>query len=57
MNIFIAGTDTGVGKTTVSAWLCMHTSVDYWKPIQTRDDSHGSAVNSLSAYENNTGSL
>lgn len=35
MRIFITGTDTNVGKTLVSSWLCMHTGYDYWKPIQT----------------------
>ena len=33
--IFITGTDTDVGKTFVSAWLCYHLKADYWKPIQT----------------------
>lgn len=32
---FIAGTDTGIGKTVVSALLCAVTSALYWKPIQT----------------------
>jgi dethiobiotin synthase len=32
---FITGTDTGVGKTVVSALLCAVTSALYWKPIQT----------------------
>jgi dethiobiotin synthetase len=35
MKIFITGTDTNVGKTTVSSWLCLHTKYDYFKPIQT----------------------
>ncbi|MDR0406469.1 MAG: dethiobiotin synthase [Holosporales bacterium] len=35
MNIFVTGTDTDVGKTVVSSWLCMHTQASYWKPIQT----------------------
>jgi dethiobiotin synthetase len=35
MNIFITGTDTNVGKTVVSSWLCLHTGADYFKPIQT----------------------
>ncbi|MBS0235707.1 MAG: dethiobiotin synthase [Proteobacteria bacterium] len=33
--IFIAGTDTEVGKTFVSAWLCNQLKAEYWKPIQT----------------------
>ena len=34
MKIFITGTDTNVGKTLVSAWLCLHSGADYWKPVQ-----------------------
>jgi dethiobiotin synthase len=34
-NIFITGTDTDVGKTLVSAWICWHTNAGYWKPLQT----------------------
>ena len=32
--LFVTGTDTGVGKTVVSAWLARHWQADYWKPIQ-----------------------
>jgi len=32
---FITGTDTGVGKTMVSALLCAALDAAYWKPIQT----------------------
>lgn len=32
---FITGTDTGVGKTVVSALLCAALDAMYWKPIQT----------------------
>jgi dethiobiotin synthetase len=32
---FITGTDTGVGKTMVSALLCAALDAVYWKPIQT----------------------
>lgn len=35
MKFWIVGTDTDVGKTTVSAWICLHTKYCYWKPIQT----------------------
>lgn len=35
MQIFITGTDTNVGKTVVSSWLCLHSRYDYYKPIQT----------------------
>lgn len=34
MSIFIAGTDTDIGKTLVSSWLCLHTGFSYFKPIQ-----------------------
>lgn len=34
MKVFVTGTDTDVGKTVVSAWLCLHSGADYWKPIQ-----------------------
>jgi dethiobiotin synthetase len=33
--IFVTGTDTGIGKTIVSAWLVHHWQAHYWKPIQT----------------------
>lgn len=33
--LFITGTDTGVGKTMVSAILCSALDAIYWKPIQT----------------------
>jgi dethiobiotin synthetase len=32
---FITGTDTGVGKTVVSALLCAALDASYWKPVQT----------------------
>ena len=32
---FITGTDTGIGKTVVSALLCVALDAIYWKPIQT----------------------
>ena len=35
MHIFITGTDTNIGKTLSSAWLCLHSNYDYFKPIQT----------------------
>ncbi len=35
MNIFVTGTDTNVGKTVVSATLCLKLRWSYWKPIQT----------------------
>ncbi|MBY0429867.1 MAG: dethiobiotin synthase, partial [Rhodospirillales bacterium] len=33
--VFVTGTDTGIGKTLVSAWLVRHWRADYWKPVQT----------------------
>lgn len=35
MKIFITGTDTDIGKTFISSWLCLHTGYKYFKPIQT----------------------
>jgi dethiobiotin synthetase len=32
---FVTGTDTGIGKTVVSAMLCAGLGAVYWKPIQT----------------------
>ncbi|AXI24639.1 dethiobiotin synthase [Cardinium endosymbiont of Sogatella furcifera] len=44
MKIFVTGTDTDVGKTIISSWLCLHTGYHYFKPIQTGStlgtDSH-----------------
>lgn len=34
MRVFVTGTDTDVGKTLVSAWLCRHFGCDYFKPVQ-----------------------
>ena len=33
--VFVTGTDTGVGKTMVSALLCAALDGTYWKPVQT----------------------
>jgi len=35
MQIFITGTDTDIGKTLISSWLCLHSGYKYFKPIQT----------------------
>lgn len=32
--VFVTGTDTGIGKTMVSAWLVRSWRADYWKPVQ-----------------------
>jgi len=34
MRVFVTGTDTGVGKTWVSAWLTKSWGAAYWKPVQ-----------------------
>ncbi|MBY0462723.1 MAG: dethiobiotin synthase [Alphaproteobacteria bacterium] len=34
MRIFVTGTDTNVGKTIISAWLCYNLKASYWKPVQ-----------------------
>lgn len=44
MNIFVTGTDTDVGKTTVSAWICSNIKTKYLKLIQTGDDSDAATV-------------
>jgi dethiobiotin synthase len=48
---FITGTDTGVGKTVVSALLCAALDAIYWKPIQTgfSEDSDVATVTRLAA--------
>lgn len=33
--VFVTGTDTGIGKTLVSAILCRAWTATYWKPLQT----------------------
>lgn len=52
MSLFVCGTDTGVGKTIVSAAL-MKTyreipGLQYWKPVQTGDDDDRATVQALS---------
>lgn len=44
MNLFITGTDTDAGKTTVSAWICSKIKTTYWKPIQTGSDADTDVV-------------
>ncbi|MEM7203625.1 MAG: dethiobiotin synthase [Planctomycetota bacterium] len=50
---FIVGTDTGVGKTVVSALLLraarQQGDARYWKPVQTGDDDDTATVAALSA--------
>lgn len=50
MNLFITGTDTDVGKTIVSSWICANTKAKYWKPIQTGDDSDSNTVKKFSPH-------
>jgi dethiobiotin synthetase/malonyl-CoA O-methyltransferase len=47
--VFVTGTDTGVGKTLVSAWLAQKWRADYWKPVQTGtlDDDDSTTVGRL----------
>ena len=49
MDLFVTGTDTGVGKTLVSAMLCAALEGVYWKPIQTgsSEDSDRRTVKEL----------
>jgi dethiobiotin synthase len=49
VNIFVTGTDTDVGKTTVAAWICQWVKVAaYWKPIQTGNMRDSETVKILS---------
>ena len=52
MKIFISGSDTNIGKTLISAWLCQHSHYDYFKPIQTGciSDSDSLTVKTLSPH-------
>ena len=44
MNLFITGTDTNAGKTTVAAWICQNIKTRYWKLIQTGNDSDSNII-------------
>jgi dethiobiotin synthase len=47
--LFVTGTDTGVGKTVLSAAIMLHyPEACYWKPIQTGPDSDTAEVQRLS---------
>ncbi|MDR3285096.1 MAG: dethiobiotin synthase [Holosporales bacterium] len=48
MNVFVTGTDTGVGKTIVSAWICQQTKACYWKPFQTGCEEDSRSLSELS---------
>jgi len=47
--LFVTGTDTGVGKTVVSAALALRTGFGYWKPIQTGNENDTAEVQRLAA--------
>ena len=49
-HVFVTGTDTGIGKTITSAWLCQHWQADYWKPVQSglEDGTDSKLVSRLS---------
>lgn len=40
-NLFLSGTDTGIGKTVVAAWSCCCCELDYYKPLQCGLDDDG----------------
>jgi len=52
--IFVTGTDTGVGKTVVSAALLLRYPARYWKPIQTgiETDNDTGEVRRLTGLKN-----
>ena len=47
-NIFITGTDTDIGKTIASAWICKNSNAKYWKPIQTGNDLDADVISHFS---------
>ncbi|QHD65302.1 ATP-dependent dethiobiotin synthetase BioD [Neorickettsia findlayensis] len=47
MAIFVTGTDTNVGKTIISSWICLHLGWDYFKPIQTGNSSDNGFIFSI----------
>lgn len=48
---FITGTDTGVGKTVLSALLCAAMGAFYWKPIQTGAEEDSDSLTAASLAE------
>ncbi|MBQ3564756.1 MAG: dethiobiotin synthase [Alphaproteobacteria bacterium] len=50
MNLFITGTDTDAGKTTVSAWICSKIETTYLKLVQTGNDSDSSVVRNFAPH-------
>ncbi|WHQ46620.1 MAG: dethiobiotin synthase [Candidatus Midichloria sp.] len=64
MKIFVTGTDTDVGKTIISSWLCLHFNYSYWKPIQAgsitltdREFAQRLGISTLQEYERLTQAL
>ncbi|MDJ1305116.1 MAG: dethiobiotin synthase [Candidatus Midichloria sp.] len=58
MKIFVTGTDTDIGKTIISSWLCLHFNCHYWKPIQSgstpltdKEFSQQLGINTIQEYE------
>lgn len=51
MRVFVSGTDTNIGKTVVSSWLCLKTGYSYFKPIQT-GSQEGSDTKTVSQLSN-----
>lgn len=51
--IWVAGTDTNVGKTVVSAALVKHLNASYWKPVQTgtETDDDTDTVQRLTGFD------
>jgi malonyl-CoA O-methyltransferase len=49
--LFVTGTDTGVGKTFVSACLMQISQAHYWKPFQTGDDDDTRTVQRLAGCD------
>ncbi len=49
--LFVTGTDTGVGKTVVSAVLAASRGWGYWKPIQTGTESDTAEVARLAGCD------
>ncbi|KYH12631.1 dethiobiotin synthase [Neorickettsia sp. 179522] len=47
MAVFVTGTDTNVGKTIISSWICLHLGWDYFKPIQTGGSSDNGFIFSI----------
>ncbi len=49
-DLFVTGTDTGVGKTVLSALLTAALDADYWKPVQTGAGSEPTDRDQVARY-------